>query len=175
MARFLSLIQQRLAANAVASAAASDMGPPGLASPALDFLGTLKFDEFVVPKRFNTALETTTQRLRLSFPQGSQFWGSARQYLNLFLRDVISSHQLCEAHELGPIEKLLELPLDAAFAARLQREKPGLPPWRGVPHLMPTENARYQAAAAALAASRSCPRVHLDVIVYFEALGDRAP
>lgn len=97
-----------------------------------------------------------------------KYWGAARKFLNIFLRDVVYNRYLCDKYELMHIVPWLELPLDSQVASGL-REEPGggsLPRWKTVIGLEKADSQKFQAFATEVAARMGCERVHLDVIYW---------
>jgi hypothetical protein len=86
--------------------------------------------------------------------------------INIFLRDCLYTTYLDAAFGLRKNEPYFELPLDSITATHLKRAagRGKLPAWPGVKHLTKSLNAEFQKAAAAEAARRGIPRIHLDAI-----------
>ena len=131
-----------------------------------DFLDRLDLERFNSPVTFNHALDRKTKSLARLLPKGG--WGAARKFLNLYLRAAAYNYYLRRAYKLGPVERVLELPLDKYAAEHLLRKREGrmLPKWKGVIHLTPEVNADYQAVAAQVAARKHIHRVHLDMLFW---------
>ena len=75
--------------------------------------------------------------------------------MNLFLCGCVYNHHLRKAYGLGRIERWLEAPLDSVVAKAIDQKWCGekLPTWRGLKHLRPDDNEKYQRAAQQLARS----------------------
>jgi hypothetical protein len=101
-------------------------------------------------------------------PVGGQHWGSARKYLNIFLRDVAYNKYLYRAYKLSAIGPWLEVPLDSHVAGGLREEQGGavLPRWTTVIGLDATTSATYQKFAFQVAKSKGFDRVHLDLLYW---------
>jgi hypothetical protein len=96
-------------------------------------------------------------------------WGSARKFLNIFIRNCAYNRFLCEAYQLDQVEQWMEVPLDSHVASGLIDAMPkgvSLPRWRTVIGLNPEISDIWQAAAQAVADKEGCYRVHLDVLFW---------
>jgi len=84
--------------------------------------------------------------------------------MNIFLRDALYTTYLCEKFRLREAESFFEVPLDSITAGHLRRNagRGVLPRWKGVKHLTPEANERYQEYAEDLAKPRGVAKVHLD-------------
>ena len=167
---YLTLLQKRIGSLAVGASTARGMGPPGTIQAARAFLAALDLRRFRVQSRnrFETLLNTVTEELRSSLPPKAQHWGSARQYLNIFLRDCLYDQYLSERYNLSHLEPWLEVPLDKQVAKGLRKLVPsvGAPRWKTVIGLAPDCSALFQDAAARAAKRDSVCRVHLDLRFY---------
>jgi hypothetical protein len=96
--------------------------------------------------------------------------------LNIFLRDCLYTTYLDTAFGLRKNEANFELPLDSITVLHLKRAAGHgkLPAWPGVKHLTEPLSARFQEAAAAEAARRGIPRIHLDAIWWSVSRDDDA-
>jgi hypothetical protein len=166
----LTQMMQAHVANLLSPSAARRMGPQGTLEAARTFLRQLDLRDFSNPKSFALSLEAATLLMKDDLPHNARHWGSARKFLNLFLRDATYNYHLREAFDLQRIEKELELPLDSFSAKGVMEEAKNikLPRWRGVIHLLPEVSDNYQRAASMIASSKSPPicRAHLDLIYW---------
>ena len=146
------------------------MGPPGTIQAARAFLAALDLRRFRVRSRpaFSAILDTVTEELRGSLPTKAQHWGSARKFLNIFLRDCLYDRILAEKYGLVRLEPWLEVPLDKQVAKGLRKLSPpvGAPRWQTVIGLQPGASALLQEAASRAAARDGVCRVHLDLRFY---------
>lgn len=161
----LRCIQARVARMAVGASAARGQGE-GVVAAGRGFLGTLQLA--TIARRgsrvaFDAHLDRITNELRVVLPVRAQSWGLARKLVNIFLRDCAYTFHLREAHGLGLVEPLLEIPLDSITAkALLKSGGKSLPRWLGVKRLTPSASAEYQRVAQDRAAEMGIARVHLD-------------
>jgi hypothetical protein len=166
----LRLLQRRIATIAIGPSTARRMGPKGTIEAARSFLSKidLKTLSETGASDFPRFLDDHTDKLIKALPDGAQHWGSARKFLNIFLRDVVYSRHLCGTWPLAHLEELLELPLDSHVALALQQEPEGhaLPRWKTVTGLTPEVSTSFQAAASAVARRCQCARVHLDLMYW---------
>ena len=166
----LKLLQRRIAGTSVGPSTARGMGPKGTVAAARSYLAELNLPRFSVQteNEFKTILNRTTRTYVKKLPKGSQYWGSARKFLNIFLRGVIYNKYLCSAYEIPHIEPWLEVPLDSHVAKGLRRERGGkkLPRWRTVIGLDARTNTKYQQFACKVAAEKGIHRVHLDLLYW---------
>ena len=164
---FIKLHHRRIAQLAVGPSTARGMGPKGTIQKARDFLQALDLHRFQVKseKAFQRVLETVTLELKSALPRTAQRWGSARKFLNIFLRDVLYNRYLCEAYRFKHLEPWLELPLDSHVARGLKSEPTGqhLPRWETVVGLTSKQSQEYQNFAAQLANQLRTHRIHLDL------------
>jgi len=154
------------------------MGPAGTIGAARLFLKKVDMGMLssTAPENFHVYLDAQTDEFLQALPPGAQFWGSARKFLNIFLRDVIYSRHLCEAWPLKHLESVLEVPLDSHVALDLIAEPEGkdLPRWKTVIGLTPDVNAKFQNVASAVARRSGFARIHLDAI-YWRRRANQAP
>ena len=143
------------------------MGASGTLQTARNFLEKIDLRHFKKRNRslFENTLNEFTVKFKKSLPKGSQNWGSARKFLNIFLRDVFYSRYLCQKYNLYHLEPWLEIPLDSHVAKglRLEDNAKALPKWRTVIGLSPKENKIYQDFAEKVAVQKGTFRVHLDL------------
>src|SRR5437773_6719793 len=129
----LRLLQRRVASIAIGPSTARRMGPAGTINAARSFLAAIDMSvlSHVTPQDYPCSLDHLTDDLVRALPDGARFWGAARKFLNIFLRDVLYTRQLCEAWPLHHLEESLEVPLDSHVALALRSESEGtvLPRW----------------------------------------------
>jgi hypothetical protein len=146
------------------------MGPRGTIRAARSFLAVIDLSVLsrVSPADFPATLDRLTDDFVRALPEGARFWGAARKFLNIFLRDVFYTRQLCEAFPLHQLEDLLEVPLDSHVAIGLRSEPEGaiLPRWRTIIGLQQSVSAQFQEVASAVARRRGFARVHLDLLYW---------
>lgn len=164
---YLDLLQRRIGSTSVGPSTARGMGPAGTIPAARRFLQKLEIDRFVQRSEsaFRAELDAATLELRKALPKGAKNWGSARKFLNIFLRNCAYNKYLCAKHQLEKIESWLEVPIDSHVAKGLKSEgkRGDLPRWHTVIRLTPEENATYQEFALSFAQREGVLRVHLDV------------
>jgi hypothetical protein len=162
---FIRLLHNREASISVAASTARGMGK-GTVMKARDFLRGLNPRLFVTDSEdiFLQKLDESTKALAKKLPR--KRWGSARKFLNIFLRGLLYNHYLRKHYHLDKIEQFLEVPLDSLVATRLRKQERGLelPRWRGVIHLSRDISAKYQAFARQFAEMKGWHRVHLDLL-----------
>ncbi len=143
------------------------MGPKGTIKHARNFLIKLQLKDFKTANKttFHYQLDSKTKALVSSLPKGGQYWGSARKFINIFLRGIVYNRFLCEKLGLQQIEPWLELPLDSHVAKGLRGEdnEKRLPPWKTVIGLKQKDSEKYQQFAEIVATRRGIHRVHLDL------------
>ena len=164
--QYITYMRERQASTSVGPSTARGMGPPGTIKAAREFLKALDLARF--KKRsaaaFSNELDQATEELMTALPKGARHWGSARKFLNIFLRGCCYNKYLCEHHELGSLEEWLEIPLDSHVARGLKRDSASkLPRWPGVVHLTSDVSSAYQAAAVQVSRKDSIYPVHLDI------------
>jgi hypothetical protein len=167
---FLDVMQRRIASVSVGPSTARRMGPAGTISAARTFLGELDLRRFNRSSEadFLEALNRSTHKLIKELPREAQYWGAARKYLNIFLRNVIYNKYLCQAYGLGHIEPWLEIPLDSHVAKGLQCEDRDhvLPKWKAIITVDRVTNGSYQDFAFEVAKQKGINRIHLDLIYW---------
>jgi hypothetical protein len=140
--------------------------PTGTIAATRRFLSILPLEQFGIarPPLFYERLDVETERLRIALPKEAQFWGLSRKALNIFLRNAFYNSYLDERYKLRAAESLFEVPLDSITADRLYRYAlpKELPRWKGVMHLDPEVNQRYQEVARRFANQEGIAPVHLD-------------
>lgn len=114
---------------------------------------------------FRSELDIATLELQQALPKDARNWGSARKFLNIFLRNCAYNKYTCEQYRLEKIEAWLEVPIDSHVVKGLKEEgKRGeLPRWRTVISLTPSDNAEYQSFASVVAYREGVFRAHLDI------------
>ncbi len=166
----LQLLQRRVASIAVGPSTARRMGPAGTIRAARSFLANLDLPGLssVAAADYPCFLDHITDDFVRALPHGARFWGSARKFLNIFLRDVFYTRQFCEAWPFSHLEAALEVPLDSHVALGLGSEPEGklLPGWQTIIGLKAPVSARFQNVAAAVAQRRGFARVHLDLLYW---------
>jgi hypothetical protein len=163
----LPLLQRRVASIAIGPSTARRLGPPGTIQMARQYLAAMNLADLsqVSLADYPSALDSYTDELIGALPTGAKYWGSARKFLNIFLRDVLYTHQLCKEWPLSHLEDVMEVPLDSHVALGLQEEPEGkrLPRWRTIIGLEPAVSARFQIVASEVALRSGFARVHLDL------------
>jgi len=164
---YLELLQKRIGSTSVGASTARGMGPPGTIQEARRFLQSLDLNRFVKRNEsdFKVVLDDVTLELKRALPKSARNWGSARKFLNIFLRSCVYNKYLCQAYRLKKIEPWLEVPIDSHVAKGLKGEgaRGQLPRWKTVIGLTREENAAYQEFATYVAANDGVLRVHLDL------------
>ena len=148
--------------------------PTGTIQAIRDYLKTIKLEEFQcrtgddfgkVLDKYTTALSKKIK----AFDSKSEYWGSARKALNLFLGNSAYHAVLRKEYRLDQIEKFLEVPLDNQVANKLislAGEKDGLPRWKTIKGLTPENSKLYLDFAGKYAKKKGCTRIQLDVIFW---------
>lgn len=164
---YLRYLRERQASTSIGASTARGMGPKGTIQAARAFLGKLQLERFHKKSEadFLTELNQVTNELKASLPKDARKWGSARKFINIFLRGCTYNKHLCAHHKLHSIESWLEVPLDSHVAKGLKQiaGRGKLPRWPGVIHLTPKDSARFQAFASEAARTEGVNRVDLDV------------
>lgn len=168
---FIKLIHKREATISIGPSTARGMGPKGTINAAQEFLRRIDFEQLSnidTKVTFAIALDNLTKDFKGSLPVGGQHWGSARKFLNIFLRGALYNRYLCEQYDLLRFEPWLEVPLDSHVATGLHLEKgsDALPRWRTVIGLLSEENQAYQNFAEEIAQANDTYRVHLDLLYW---------
>jgi len=146
------------------------MGPGGTIKSAQDWLYKMPLLRLKVNDQagFQSVLDQSTEELQNALPFDGQHWGSARKFLNIFLRSVVYNKYLCEYYGISHIEPWLEVPLDSHVAKGLGEEAGGenLPKFRTVISLKKEDNKNYQDFALIVAEKEGTQRVHLDLLYW---------
>jgi hypothetical protein len=69
---------------------------------------------------FTALLNDQTRKLQKALPRGARHWGTARKALNIFLRDALYNHYLCNEYGFNRLEQWLEVPLDRSMKGESQ-------------------------------------------------------
>lgn len=150
------------------------MGPKGTIAVARDYLAALELADFdcETELEFQAALGRATD----GFVKRINYWGAARKFLSIFMRDAVYNRFLCDKYSLTHTCAWLELPLDSHVARGLRDEPEGvsLPRWKTVIGLMPQKSREYQDVAAKVAKRIGCERIHLDLL-YWRRDTQKAP
>jgi len=166
----IKALHRRIASTSIGASTARGMGPGGTVAAARSFLADLSLARFRCrsASSFQRTLDRVTDEYVEELPRGAQHWGSARKFLNIFLRHVVYSRYLCEEYRLAHIVPWLEVPLDSHVALGLRGERGGssLPRWHTVIGLDAATSRRYQDFAAEVASRMGCERVHLDLLYW---------
>jgi hypothetical protein len=168
---FVTAVQRRVAAVSIGPSTVRGRGNTGVASTAQQFLASLPLARFSVADggAFRTELDSATEQLRNSFPEGAQFWGLARKCLNVFLCDAFCNLYLHREYRLAVAERFFEVPLDSIVAKALRRhQRRALSAWPGVKYLTPAVSDVFQGVALDLAGTMGITRVHLDIFLWVE-------
>lgn len=113
-------------------------------------------------------LDDETARLLTHWPGTGRPWGAARKSVNLFMRDALYNQYLNGEHNIGHVEKWMEIALDSKVAKGLRNRFPELPSWPGLKHLEQRISDQYQDCAQQLADKQGLSRVHLDIWLWLE-------
>lgn len=167
---FLELLKRRIANTAILPATARNMGPPGTIDKVRAALRALDLKKLraATERTYLKRLDAATETLQAALPARARHFGSARKFVNIYIRSCVYNRHICAAFELAQIEPFLEVPLDSHVAKGLLLEKGAehLPRWTTVIGLTPEANAKYQAFALALAHRRGTQRIHLDLLYW---------
>lgn len=170
--KLTAMLQRRLGRTAVGASTARGMGPKGTIPAARAFLQSLDLRRFNVKTAaaYRRRLDEVTVELQAQLPGAARdYWGAARKFLNIFLRDCAYNRFISEAYDLARLEPWMEVPLDSHVAKGIKAEQPSgytLPRWRTVIRLMPEESDIWQDAARQIAAADGLAPVHLDLRYY---------
>jgi hypothetical protein len=111
---------------------------------------------------------TLSRKIKLLDPK-SEYWGSARKAINLFLAGVVYHSFLRKEYRLNQTEKFLEVPLDSQVANKLisiAGENNDLPRWNTIKRLTPEDSKQYQDFAGRYAKKIGCTRIQLDILFW---------
>jgi hypothetical protein len=176
---FNDLMLKRVANVAISAGTAQKMGPVGTVNSARIFLSEKNNIKTLIEAKdtnsFTEALDITTDKLLQKLPREAahrptgRHWGSARKFLNIFLRDCFYNYDLRNEYTLAKWEPWLEIPLDSHVANGIIKnsaEKDDLPPWSTVIGLA-KNSGLYQDAAAKIARDiYKTHRIHLDLVYW---------
>jgi hypothetical protein len=168
--RLIKALRYRIANTSIDAATARNMGPKGTVSAARNYLAGLNLMNFKKKniKAFRRSLNRATIRFIKFLPQGSKHWGSARKFLNIFLRNTVYNRFLCRHYDLNCIKQWLEVPLDSHVAKGLITEVDSklLPRWKTVIGLDQRISQLYQDFALKVAKKKGIHRVDLDLLYW---------
>jgi hypothetical protein len=159
-------IKQYIAYGSVGASTVRGLGVKRVVAAARKALHKIDLTHY--KESFPTLLNTDTEVIRLSLPDGAQHWGVARKVLNIFLRGSLYNTYLTKQYELSHLDAYYEIPLDSISAKGIRAntlEKP-LPKWVGVKHVSREINQNFQRLANIIANEKSTLRVHLDAIFW---------
>ncbi|NJD34582.1 MAG: hypothetical protein FIA96_07075 [Betaproteobacteria bacterium] len=166
-AEYTQYLREYQASTSIGASTARGMGPKGTIKAARQFLMNLTLARFRKKSEaaFLRELEFATNQFSAALPKGARNWGSARKFLNIFLRGCLYNKYLCAHYKLSELEPWLEVPLDSHVAKRLKRiaGRGNLPRWPGVIHLTREDSLLFQDYASTVAQADGVNRVDLDV------------
>lgn len=148
--------------------------PHNTISTIQDYLKKINLEEFQsnTAKGFEKILDKHTivlsEKIKALDPS-SEYWGSARKALNLFLGYAAYHSVLRKKYRLNRIEKFLEVPLDGQVARSLiplAGKEVNLPKWETIKDLTPENSKKFQDFASWYAKKIKCTRIQLDVILW---------
>jgi len=164
---YIQILRERQGSISVGASTARGMGPKGTIQAARAYLQSVELSRFRKSSMaaFLKELDLATGELSASLPKGARRWGSARKFINIFLRGCVYNKYLCAHFSLQNIEAWLEVPLDSHVAKGLKSiaARGHLPRWRGVVNLTPTDSEAYQLFASSVSRTDGVNRVDLDV------------
>ncbi|MGB9429523.1 MAG: hypothetical protein WCC11_06550 [Gammaproteobacteria bacterium] len=173
--KLIKLAQKRIANISISASAARGMRPNTIGK-ARKYLIHLKLSTFSNVQNENVFIKILNHRtnyLRNKLPKNGRKWGSARKFLNIFLEECFYNRYICKEYGLGRLRRWLEVPLDRQVTAKLKKEQrrqraKELPRWKGVIHLQPADNKRFQDFAKQVAQKKGkgVARVHLDLFYW---------
>lgn len=162
--------QRTLARIAMGISTVRGLGPAGMMmETSRSFLGYFDIRSIKArsEKEFCCILDLMTGELILSLPDGGDDWGSARKFVNIFLRHCAHNVITREAYRLDLIEPWLEVPLDSHVASGLRKYAGdfGLmapPRWKTIRGLTQDVSEEWQATALQVEKCLGTERVRLD-------------
>ena len=164
---YIQFLRERQASISIGASTARRMGPKGTIQAARAFLMKLEIKRFHKKSEaaFLLELEAVTNELSASLPPVANNWGSARKFLNIFLRGCAYNKFLSEHYAMHRLEPWLEVPLDSHVAKGLKKiaGRGNLPKWPGVIHLSREDSKLFQQFSIGVAKSDGVNRVDLDV------------
>ncbi|MBK8419789.1 hypothetical protein [Candidatus Villigracilis saccharophilus] len=148
--------------------------PEGTIKKVRNYLKTIKLEEFQceTAEDFGKVLDKHTialSRKIKALDHRSEYWGSARKALNLFLGSVAYHAVLRKEYRFDRTEKFLEVPLDSQVANKLfslSGELDDLPKWKTIKGLSSGNSKKFQDFANRYAKRKECTRIQLDVIFW---------
>lgn len=169
-AEFISALHRNIASRSIGASTGRRMGPTGTIAAARIYLADLDLSRIhsLSERQFKNWINKKTDDFQSKLPQGGGHWGSARKYLNIFLRNVVYNRFLCDTYNLYHIEPWQEVPLDSQVARALRKEPEGsdLPRWKTVVGLDQSMSERFQEVASKVSSRMGLYRVHLDVLYW---------
>jgi hypothetical protein len=167
---FIKLLERKTARGSVGPSTARGMGPKGTIAAAHLYLEEFDLRRIKArsEKTFLIRLNEATDELKNSLPVDARHWGSARKFINIFLRGSLYNRYICDKYRLVSLEPWLEVPLDSHVAKGLLIEPEGkiLPRWNTVIGLTQETSLAYQKVARDVATRKKTERVHLDLLYW---------
>lgn len=169
---YIGYFMARQARVSIGPSTARRMGPAGTIRAARKFLGAMDLKRFGKRSEsaFRRELDLATEELCTVMPKTARHWGSARKFLNIFLRDCSYNKYLSAHFKMDRLEPWLEVPLDSHVAKGLRQyagqECPH--PWPGVIHLTREYSDCLQKLATVYATEEQVNRVDLDVKLWHQ-------
>jgi hypothetical protein len=148
--------------------------PEGTNQVVREYLKTIKLEDFQckADDDFLKVLDKHTialSKMVKVLDSKSEYWGSARKSLNLFLGNVAYHSVLRKEFGFDRIEKFLEVPLDSQVANKLitlSKREDELPKWKTIKGLTPENSKKFQDFASRYAKKIGCTRIQLDIIFW---------
>lgn len=166
---FLKTMQEFVATSAIGVSALRNQGR-GSHQAVRDFLAAMLLTPLkgMGQVEYRNWIDEATEGLLAKWPGTGRPWGAARKSVNLFMRDALYNQYLSQEHDIGHVEKWMEIALDSKVAKGLHRRFPALPAWPGLKHLGQHVSDQYQGCAQQLADDLDRSRVHLDIWLWLE-------
>jgi hypothetical protein len=166
---FLKTMQEFVATSAIGASALRNQGK-GAHQAVRAALATMHLTPLkgMGQIEYRQWIDGATEGLLIKWPGTERPWGAARKSVNLFMRDVLYNQYLSREHDIGHIEKWMEIALDSKVAEGLRTRFPELPAWPGLKHLSQSLSDQYQDCAQQLAHDQGLSRVHLDIWLWLE-------
>lgn len=166
---FLKTMQEFVAISAIGVSALRNQGR-GSHQAVRDFLAAMLLAPLkgMGQVEYRNWINEATEELLAKWPGTERPWGAARKSVNLFMRDALYNQYLSQEHDIGHVEKWMEIALDSKVAEGLRSRFPALPPWPGLKHLEQHVSDQYQDCAQQLADGLDRSRVHLDIWLWLE-------
>ncbi len=165
----LSYLLQRTASQAIGPSTLRNQGATGVVKAARCYLSEVDLSRITKTVcNFPSELDSITEELRQSLPQGAQHFGTARKSINIFLRDCLYNKYINSHYKLDRFLTILEVPLDShvAFGLRKTSFRKDLPVWDAIIRLNPSDSNMYQEYASTIAKKLGCNRVDLDIYLW---------